>query len=118
MISTFKELIAQNKIAEALDYGITNVNDESLRNTLILLKGRYSNIENNNRIGVLKRSEYVIEVNQIANALIDLADKLIEREDTEEKAETESVVSILFIGAGPEDQDYLKLRTEVKKIKE
>jgi len=116
--STFKELIAQNKLAEALDFGITNVKDESLRNTLILLNGRYTNIQNNNRISVPKSKDYVIEVNQIANALIDLADKLIEQEVTEEKTENASVVSILFIGAGPEDQDNLKLRTEVRKIKE
>jgi len=69
-----KELIAQDKLNDAIIFMLEFCNDTDSKNLLILLSGRYKNLENTKIKGIIKLDEYFIEVNKIRYSLLEICD--------------------------------------------
>lgn len=69
-----KELIAQDKLNDAIIIMLEYCNDTDLKNSLISLSGRYKNLENTKTKGIIRLDEYFVEVNKIRYSLLEIFD--------------------------------------------
>lgn len=71
-IQSFRNLISQNQVAEALSSLLSYLEAEHpLRNDIILLQGRWNHLQRNERSGILTAESAQIQRNQIVNALLE-----------------------------------------------
>ena len=119
--------LASDHVKEALDLLLekTEKMDTGTHNTLILLKGRFSNNESDNIIGILPRDEYLRTKAQIINSIqqvirnIPLEQTAMNEEvpDGKERIKDTSKQKILFLAADPSDQARLEIDREYREIK-
>jgi len=65
---TMKQLIAQGKIKEAID-----VFEEDFPEEGIMLLARFNQAERNRSLGVLSKEDWSVEMQEIANSLLELS---------------------------------------------
>lgn len=74
-----KKLVADGKLSDALNLGIKSEYDELIKDKLVHLKGRLKTVDDAFRIGIIERSNYDLNRNQISHSLLELTN---EKSDT------------------------------------
>ena len=67
-----RKLVAENKIEDALDLTLAEINDAQLSNELVLLQRRYKELERKRRMQLINNLDYQVEMNQIIETILQI----------------------------------------------
>lgn len=128
IISKIKDALGEGKLDRAFDLfdSIPDKDIQDHKNSIILLKSRYSSVKRNLLIGISSRDSHNLEINKITHSLLSIADdiKISDSGDDPDQKDVSidriplSKRTILFLASNPRDTGRLRLGEELRDIQE